>query len=783
MDPTASSSLILPPGTRLQNFRIVRLLGRGGFGAIYLANDVSLGHRVAVKEYLPGDIAARATDSRVIPNHTDHEQLYQWGLDRFVKEARNLVRFRHPNIVRVSALFQENNTAYMVMDFEEGVSLREFVSQPENRIESRLKQLIKPIAQGLSEVHRQGFIHRDIKPGNLLVRNDGSPVLLDFGSARLASRHATHGLTALVSSGYAPLEQYNPESEEQQGPWSDVYALGGVLYYCLSQKDPADSTQRSLCIVNGQKDIMRSAMELGEGDYSEAFLRAIDWALSVRIADRPQMLGDWIPALFATDVPPDASVTTQRFLDKQTRLVTDSTGVAGSNQSPNSRQNPNANQNPNSSQNPNADSNSHSGDNPNALAKKAGNSGASRITTNKKLSDTGSSNKKLSDVMGKPSTPDDEHTIDKNSATRLEQDNWDKAMATAEQSAANNPLPTDATIAINPQNKENSKKAALRAEPGTSRHSRKKRGRPAVGGLFGLLILGGVAVAGWFGYQTVMGQLESQREVVAAQKLAADEALAKAESARQEALSAIYEQRERDAERERLGAERVTAQAEAERLAEEARQAKAAEQQESQAAEAAKQRAAAEKRAAEQKAREQAAARRAQEQRKLRDRQNGLLDDANSAIISNNFAQAQRLLVEAESIDVASTRIQPLKESLAAAQDNARQPISDQEFNAILGEFHQLKEAIENGNKVAIYRLTTGGDQAKLFTSLIDSFERIEMSITGIRARDADKSIVGTLRIDRMIRDNGNRATPSPSYQDRTISSQRINGDWSDIRW
>jgi len=254
MDPTASSVDTLPLGTRLQNFRITRLLGRGGFGAIYLAMDVNLAHRVAIKEYLPGEIAARGEGLRVRPSDEENTQLYHWGLDRFVKEARNLVRFRHPNIVRVTSLFQENNTAYMVMDFEEGVSLREYVENPENRSEQSLKHLMRPIAQGLVEVHRQGFIHRDIKPGNLLIREDGSPVLLDFGSARLASRHATHGLTALVSSGYAPLEQYNAESEEQQGPWSDIYALGGVLYHCVSRQDPPDSTRRSSAIVNGQAD-------------------------------------------------------------------------------------------------------------------------------------------------------------------------------------------------------------------------------------------------------------------------------------------------------------------------------------------------------------------------------------------------------------------------------------------------------------------------------------------------------------------------------------------------
>ena len=715
MDPTASSSHILPPGSRLQNFRIVKLLGRGGFGAIYLANDISLGHRVAIKEYLPGDISSRAKDSRVIPNHTDHEQLYQWGLDRFVKEARNLVRFRHPNIVRVSALFQENNTAYMVMDFEEGVSLRQFVSVPENRTEEQLKALIKPIAQGLSEVHRQGFIHRDIKPGNLLVRNDGSPVLLDFGSARLASRHATHGLTALVSSGYAPLEQYNPESEEQQGPWSDIYALGGVLYHSVTQKDPADSTQRSLSIVNGQKDPMPTAEELGAGNYSVAFLRAIDWALSVRIADRPQMLGDWIPALFATNVPPDASETTQRFLDQQTRIATSSSKVV--------------------------------------------------------------SNKKLSDVMGKNTDAQPQVNAAADSQTHIEQDNWDKAMAAAEQRDADDPLPTDATMAIpsdaQPVARRRRSTGATATQSASSRHhktSGKKHSKAS--GLITLVLIAGLGVAGWFGYDALKGQFATQQAAVDAQKRAADEALAKAEAARQEALAAVSEQRRRDEERERLGLERQNAAEAAAKLAQEEREAKAARDE-----------AAAKQLAADKKAKEAASAKRARDLAALRLQQNTLLDEAKAAIDNNDFSTAQQRLAQAENIKNKNPRIQTLNNALAAAEANAREPISDQEFNLILGEFHQLKEAIENGNKVAIYRLTNGGEQAELFSRLIDGFERIEMSITAIRARDVDKSIVGTLRIDRMIRDNGNRATPSQSYQDRTISSKRTNGVWSDILW
>ncbi len=679
MEPTASSANTLPPGSRLQNYRIVRLLGRGGFGVIYLAIDVSLGHRVAIKEYLPGDIAARADDSRVRPNHNDHAQLYHWGLDRFVKEARNLVRFRHPNIVRVSALFQENNTAYMVMDFEEGLSLRQYAAVPENRTESALKGLIKPIAQGLSEVHRQGFIHRDIKPGNILVRKDGSPVLLDFGSARMASRHATHGLTALVSSGYAPLEQYNPESEEQQGPWSDIYALGGVLYHCITQKDPADSTQRSLAIVNGQKDPLPSAAVSGQGAYSDAFLRAVDWALSVRIADRPQMLGDWIPALFATDLPPDASVTTQRLLDQQTRLA---------------------------------------------------------------------------------STPSDE--------TRLEEQNWDKAMAAAEQRAAQDYSDTNARSAG--VGSSTAPQRLLAGDAARNRH------RFKVGGLLGLALIVSIAAAIWWGYEQLNARFESQQAAVNAQKIAAEEALAKAESARQEAISVVTQQRERDAEQQRLGTERQVAEREAERQRVEADEEASADK----ARQAEQARLANEKKA---KEAAEAEAKKSRDDAENRRKQETLLDDVTSAIGRSDFTAARDAMQQARALGIPNPRIKVVADDLRAAVENAKVPISDSEFELIVGEFHQLKEAIERGDLARIERLTNGGDQFTLFKQLIDRFERLEMSITDIRARDADKSIVGTLTIERMIRSNGDRATPSPSYQNRTILSRREAGEWSDIIW
>jgi len=312
-------------------YRIERILGRGGFGVIYLATDTNLAHQVAIKEYIPSDIARRKDgDSRVLPITEEQGDLYRWGLERFIKEARNLVRFKHPNIVRVMSVFQQNNTAYMVMEFEEGVDLRTFLTKHKRISEKALRELIMPVIKGLGEVHRHGFIHRDIKPANILMRNNGSPVLLDFGSARNAARYTESQMTALVSAGYAPLEQYNSEADEQQGPWTDIYAIGGVLYFAVTGRDPVDSTQRGSAIVNGGKDPLIPASVLMSGHYSEAFLYAIDWALRFRIADRPQSLKDWIPALIADTVDPALSkldldaVETHDVMPGSTNLKQDS---------------------------------------------------------------------------------------------------------------------------------------------------------------------------------------------------------------------------------------------------------------------------------------------------------------------------------------------------------------------------------------------------------------------------------------------------------------------------
>ena len=296
----------LPAGYRLHWYQIESILGKGGFGITYLARDLNLDKQVAIKEYLPGEFALRESDDSVRPLSDKTRDHFAWGLDRFIKEARTLSRFEHPHIVRVNAVFEENNTGYMVMAYEHGRSLKDILKEQGTLDEATLKDLILPVIDGLQRVHEKGFIHRDIKPDNIYVREDGSAVLLDFGSAREAAG-GDQTMTSLVSPGYAPFEQYYAKGEEQ-GPWTDIYGLGATLYRAVTGKKPMDAVYRSSAMIDTQADSMESASTLAAGTYSDAFLAAIDHAVQFRPGDRPQSLTAWQEELLAQKpvfVPPE----------------------------------------------------------------------------------------------------------------------------------------------------------------------------------------------------------------------------------------------------------------------------------------------------------------------------------------------------------------------------------------------------------------------------------------------------------------------------------------------
>jgi serine/threonine protein kinase len=279
----------LPLGSMLLEYRLESVLGAGGFGMTYLAYDSVLDKRVAIKEYLPVELAVRALDGAIVPINTGSDYNYKWGLDRFLQEARLLAKFSHPNIVAVSRFFEANGTAYMVMNYESGLSLSQLLKRIPQPDEAMLTRILMPLLDGLHAVHEAGFLHRDIKPSNLFIRDTGHPVLLDFGSARM-NLDPNKDLTSIVSPGFAPLEQYHANGK--QGPWTDIYSFGGVLYWLVTGKKPVEAVGRI------REDIQPSAVSLGDRKlYGVEFLGAIDWALKPNEQDRPQTVSAFRDAL------------------------------------------------------------------------------------------------------------------------------------------------------------------------------------------------------------------------------------------------------------------------------------------------------------------------------------------------------------------------------------------------------------------------------------------------------------------------------------------------------
>ena len=223
------------------------LLGRpGGFGITYLCWDVNLKIRVAIKEYLPRDLASRHTDGNtVVPYGNEDANLLSYGLERFKKEALLLATFNHPNIVKVRDYFEENNTGYLVMDYYEGMTLSSYVEAYNGRLpENIANNIMLHVLDGLKEAHSRDILHRDVDPSNIYITKGGQVILLDFGAARVAVGERSRTLEAVLKPGYAPFEQYNTDGD--QGPWTDIYACGATLYF-LRYRKGAGFIYRSAC--------------------------------------------------------------------------------------------------------------------------------------------------------------------------------------------------------------------------------------------------------------------------------------------------------------------------------------------------------------------------------------------------------------------------------------------------------------------------------------------------------------------------------------------------------
>jgi len=314
-----SAEIALPKGYALHEYQIEQTLGIGGFGLTYLATDSNLNLKVAIKEYLPGDLAQRGDDQSVRPKAESAFESFKWGLSRFLDESRTLASFRHPNIVRVLRFFEANRTAYMVMEFVSGEPLGEWIRSRRPLGQGAVLAIAGPLLDGLELVHRTGYLHRDIKPSNIFIRDDGSPVLLDFGSARSSTSGAE--LTAIVTPGYAPIEQYHAHG--QQGAWSDLYAFGGVLYWMITGKRPVEAVARV------RQDMLPPAAQAADRTrFSEELLAAVDWALTPHEESRPQSVSDFRAVLPGLGTTEQKTVKVERSIPVTAPLTTLPTGVA-----------------------------------------------------------------------------------------------------------------------------------------------------------------------------------------------------------------------------------------------------------------------------------------------------------------------------------------------------------------------------------------------------------------------------------------------------------------------
>jgi hypothetical protein len=275
------SSGALPPGSRVAEFEVLRVLGDGGFGVVYLAQDLSLGRQVALKEYMPSSLAGRK-GMQVTLRSARHADTFAAGLRSFINEAQLLARFDHPALVKVHRFWEANGTAYMVMPYYQGVTLKQHLIDMGTRpSQAWLMQLLAPLIDALSTIHAENCFHRDIAPDNImLLRGTGQPLLLDFGAARRIISDRTQTLTVIVKPGFAPIEQYAEVPHLKQGPWTDVYALCAVVHYAITGRTPPPAVGR---MVN---DGFAGLADWDVAGYTPQFLRAIERGLRVRPEDR-----------------------------------------------------------------------------------------------------------------------------------------------------------------------------------------------------------------------------------------------------------------------------------------------------------------------------------------------------------------------------------------------------------------------------------------------------------------------------------------------------------------
>lgn len=292
----------LPAGYLIDDYCIERQLSLGGFSIVYLAVDGN-GHRVAIKEYLPNSLALRG-EGEITPNIApEHAGAFRYGMKCFFEEGRALAKLSHPNVVRVLNFFRANETVYMVMEYEEGATLQEYIQRRQKPVsENFMRNIFTRVLNGLREVHSHKLLHLDLKPSNIYLRSDGTPLLIDFGAARQTLALDTPMLKPMYTPGFASPEHYD---REHLGPWSDIYSIGASMYACIALAAPQPADQRA------DKDKLVPAMVRWEGRYSDQLLETIDWCLCLNHLYRPQSVFALQKAL--TENPKGKKAKSQKF--------------------------------------------------------------------------------------------------------------------------------------------------------------------------------------------------------------------------------------------------------------------------------------------------------------------------------------------------------------------------------------------------------------------------------------------------------------------------------------
>lgn len=316
-ETTSLAEQALPIGTTLSGdqFTIVGHLGAGGFGITYHAQDNTLGRTIVIKECFPEDFCLRrGTD--VVPRAQSYAKPMRSIVNMFMREARSLAKLRHPNIVGVHRAFEENQTAYMALDWIDGRDLFDILEAGSPTLSpARVTDILVQLLDAIEKVHEMGLLHRDISPDNILLEKNGTPVLIDFGAARADSNRHTRAVSSLlvVKDGYSPQEFYVAGSE--QAPCSDLYALAATFYHVLSGKAPTNSQTRMMEIASNRADPCVPLAGRIEG-YDEDFLRAIDQAMQIHPADRIQSAAKWRALIASSVVTPEAPEKSKPILTK-----------------------------------------------------------------------------------------------------------------------------------------------------------------------------------------------------------------------------------------------------------------------------------------------------------------------------------------------------------------------------------------------------------------------------------------------------------------------------------